>query len=120
VPRLIALWFGVDALLEALNASKLYERHWLRTKRMSVAHAGLASAGCTAQRNRMQPPGMPRAHLGVAVVGEPQAARADVADGRAAEHAHDLGGAPAIVGHRQHVRHARRQRPQVTCARAVH
>ena len=64
----------------------------------------------------MQPLGSPRAHLRVAVVGEPQAARADVADGRAAEDAHDLGGAPAVIGHRQHVRHARRQRPQVPCA----
>ncbi len=55
------------------------------------------------------------ARLGVAVVGQAQAARADVAHGRAAQHAHDLRGAPAVVADRQHVRHARREVPQVPC-----
>ena len=55
------------------------------------------------------------ARLGVAVVSQAQAARADVAHGRAAQHAHDLRGAPAVVTDRQHVRHARREVPQVPC-----
>ena len=62
---------------------------------------------------------MVRPRLGVAVVGQAQAARADVAHRRAAQHAHDLRGAAAVVADGQHVRHARRERPQVPCAAAA-
>eukprot|EP00955_Chlamydomonas_euryale_P022484 237674-Chlamydomonas_euryale.AAC.1 len=56
-----------------------------------------------------------RACLVVAFVRQPQAARADVADGGAAQHAHNLGGRPAIVRHREHVRHMLSQLTQGAC-----
>jgi hypothetical protein len=45
--------------------------------------------------------------LGRALVGQPQAARADVAHGGPAQHAHDLGCRAAVIGDGDHMRHPR-------------
>jgi hypothetical protein len=54
-------------------------------------------------------------HLLVGVVRDAQAAGADVADSGAADHAHNLGRAAAVVAHRQHMAHARGQLAQPGC-----
>ena len=65
----------------------------------------------------LPPPAFP-AYLFVPFFGQAQAARADVAHSRAAQHAHNLGGAPAVVRDGEDVRHAVGQVLKV-CGHAV-